>query len=102
MVAVSNPCFDLWLLLHHEDVPSNRVFQNAQAVEIRIREVIGEFNKTKLKAEHYNVSLALVAIARGRTLTPDLSSYRPNNPGTQVWKLAEEALMDVIGKVQVI
>ena len=97
-VAVSNPCFDLWLLLHHDDVPPDRPFENCQSLEQRFRELKGKFNKTKLELEHFNVDLALVAIDRGKRLTPDTINFRPKNPGTQVWALVERALRDVIGK----
>jgi len=97
-VAVSNPCFDLWLLLHHDDVQAGRSFGSCAEVASRFREVIGSFNKTKLKADHFNVDLALTAISRGKKLTPDTTNYRPENPGTQAWALVERALRDVISK----
>lgn len=99
-VAVSNPCFDLWLLLHHDHIAPGgaAAFPNCAAVAARFRALLGEFNKTRLNREHYNVELALVARARARALTPDGSLYEPANPGTQVWRLVERALTDVLNR----
>ena len=97
-VAVSNPCFDLWLLMHHVEVLPDHPYENCQAVADHFRNVKGKFNKTKLDFEHFNVPLALTAIIRGKKLTPDLNDYRPKNPGTQVWALVERALRDLSGK----
>lgn len=98
-VAVSNPCFDLWLLLHYEDVPNTASIYPCAAVGKRIRELNGEFNKTNLKAAHFDVARALQAIERGKQLTPHLEAFQVNNPGTQVWSLVEHALRDLILKV---
>ena len=99
-VAVSNPCFDLWLLLHHEAVTKDSPFENCDAVGARFRELKGKFNKTKLDRDHFNVDLALLALARGQKLTPDLNDYQPPNPGTQIWALVQRALRDLIGKTR--
>lgn len=98
-IAVSNPCFDLWLLLHHDDIrPGAPPFPNCKAVAVRFQTLKGDFSKRKLNPAHYNVELALAAIARARVLTPDGDLYQPANPGTQVWRLAERALIDVLGR----
>lgn len=98
-IAVSDPCFDLWLLLHHEEIASTLPIAPCSAVGARIRHLIGEFNKTNLKAEHYDVARALVAIERAKGLTPYLAAFRLNNPGTQVWALVERALRELLLKV---
>ncbi len=93
-VAVSNPCFDLWLLLHHDAalVPGRAELPSGKAVAQRYRELKGVFNKARLDPSHYTVESAREAIARGKALTPDLRAHIPPNPGTQVWALAEQAL----------
>lgn len=95
-LAMSNPCFDLWLLLHHESVPLGTVFANCEAVGARIRSILGEFNKTNLKPEHYKVEKVLVAIQRARELEPDafaassFAGHWPETTGTRVVLLVEE------------
>jgi hypothetical protein len=52
-VALSKPCFELWLLLHHIDDTALGMLPAARDVENRLRSVLGEYNKTNLKREHY-------------------------------------------------
>lgn len=46
-VALSNPCFDLWLLLHFADFPKDQNLSCAQIGEL-IREQVGSYNKGKI------------------------------------------------------
>ena len=46
-VALSNPCFDLWLLLHFGDFPSDASASCSQIGEL-IRELVGSYNKIKV------------------------------------------------------
>ncbi len=52
-VALSKPSFELWLLLHHLDETALGVLPAARDVEDKLRSVLGEYNKTRLKQEHY-------------------------------------------------
>jgi hypothetical protein len=52
-VALSKPCFELWLLPHHLDESSVGNLSSADEVESTLRGVFGEYNKTSLKASHY-------------------------------------------------
>lgn len=94
-VAMSNPCFDLWLLLHHEAVAIGTVFSSCDAVGARIRSLLGEYNKINLKAENYPPTKVLAAIHRARALeAPALASaaadHWPESTGTRVFLLMEE------------
>lgn len=51
-IALSNPCFDLWLLLHFDDFPSGAMLACDQIGQ-RIRKKAGQFNKTKI----YNLDI---------------------------------------------
>jgi hypothetical protein len=66
-VALSRPCFEFWLLLHHaeggvEDLP------NASAVEAALRQYLGEYNKTRLKKDHFPVKAVASAFRRAELL----------------------------------
>ena len=93
-VALSNPCFELWLLLHHEDIAPEQTFGDCKSVEKRLKEVLQGYNKTNVKTRPFTVENALAAISRGKQLTPDTSAFPIHNPGTQVWQLVEAALAD--------
>lgn len=52
-IALSKPCFELWLLLHHADKDTVAELDNAKAVEKSLRDRLGGYNKTRLKREHF-------------------------------------------------
>jgi len=92
-VAVSNPCFELWLLLHHEDVAKGTVFPNATLVAQRLRSCLGTYEKTKIRIEQFERGLIPKAIARARALEEDPDNpkgYWPEKAGTRMYQLVEE------------
>jgi len=52
-IALSRPCFELWLLLHFVKEDSVGALRNANEVEAALRKSAGEYNKTKLNKAHY-------------------------------------------------
>ena len=96
IVALSNPCFELWLLLHHEQIQPDVPFDSCANVEQRLRTVLGGYNKTQLKRGQFTVDNAIIAISRGMQLTPNTIDFPLPNPGTGVWKLVDTALADAI------
>ena len=90
--AVSNPCFELWLLLHHEELPVGTRFANPQEVEDRLRQVLGGYNKRAIQPESFTLDGARLAIARARALesNPDNPSDDwPRGNGSRVYHLME-------------
>jgi hypothetical protein len=85
-VAVSNPCFELWLFLHFAEWTEGEV--NSKNIESKIRELLGQYSKTSF-IEGLNKESILLAIQRAEQidLKPDLEW--PNNPGTHVYKLVK-------------
>jgi hypothetical protein len=67
-VALSRPCFELWLALHHMDETSLSQLRNASAVETVLRSKLGEYNKTNLKKEQYPLSAVAIACDRAEKL----------------------------------
>lgn len=93
-IAMSNPCFDLWLLLHHEAVPPGRVFANCAEVGQAIRQSCGEFNKSLLKPDHYPPEQVGAAMERARALEPagvdPVTGFWPEGTGSRLYLLIEE------------
>ncbi len=95
-IAMSNPCFDLWLLLHHQAVTAADGIENCDAVGRRLRDpaVLGEFNKTRLKSEHYPYVAVTNAVRNARALEWQMGDaaggFWPEKPGTRVFRLIEE------------
>jgi hypothetical protein len=65
-IALSKPCFELWLLLHHIDETAVTNLANAAAVEVKLRAVLGEYNKMRLKAAHFPIETILDAYERAK------------------------------------
>lgn len=67
-VALSKPCFELWLLLHHVDESAVAQLRNAAEASALLRSTLGQYNKNRLKAEHYSVTTVPSACERAARL----------------------------------
>jgi hypothetical protein len=67
-VALSRPCFELWLLLHHEEEAEVVPLRSAKDVENALRTRLGQYNKTKLKQEHFPLESVSSACLRAERL----------------------------------
>lgn len=97
-LAHSNPCFEMWLLLHHEDVEPNEQFPRCADVVERLKNRLGEYSKRTLDPQHFGRHLAGKAIERAEALDEDSLAHRwPQKPGSHVYKLARELLGALAG-----
>ena len=103
-MALSNPCFELWLLLHLEDAASltpeeqmlwmenRRKSKNANPyLKLRLRQKIGSYHESAYDA------LSLIAhvedaIERAKTLDKNPTDRWPQTLGTRVYLLAESVM----------
>lgn len=103
-MALSNPCFELWLLLHLEDVASltpeehtlwmenRRKSKNADPyLKVRLRQKMGTYHESSYDA------LTLIAhiedaIERARALDKTPTDRWPQTLGTRVYLLAESVM----------
>lgn len=88
-VALSRPCFDFWLLLHHiEDLDRLTAIGSAKDVIRELRNELGEFNKTNLDMSKFPLSTVVRAchVARSLGLTVE-GGDRPESPMSDVYKL---------------
>lgn len=94
-LAISNPCFEVWLLLHHVDIPIDTVFEKPADAEAMLRKTLGSYNKTAIKTEHFPLSKVRDAIRRARALESnpdDPVGHWPSNIGTRVYRLMEQIM----------
>jgi hypothetical protein len=77
-VALSKPCFELWLLLHHVDEENVTAINNAKQTESALRQALGEYDKTSLKPA--NFPFAAVALACQRAARLDLATGNSTIP----------------------
>lgn len=95
-IALSKPCFELWLLLHHLDEGAVTALANAAKTEARLREVLGEYNKCNLKSEHYPLASIASAITRAERLDAQVQGgNRPAENTTRVYQLLKAILASI-------
>jgi len=99
-LAVSNPCFELWLLLHvkspddYTDVELQELAENKHVSEKRTRlerellDKLGSYNKSNPDTSKF-LPFVDIAIERARALDPHPEHRWPNGLGTRVYLLAE-------------
>lgn len=103
-MALSNPCFELWLLLHMEDAASlsleeqeqwmknRRRSKNADTyLKVRLRQKLGSYHESSYDA------LTLIAhiedaIERARALDKNPTDRWPQTLGTRVYLLAKSVM----------
>jgi hypothetical protein len=79
-LAVSNPCFELWLLLHHEGCTA--YLDGYPAVVQRLRKHVPTYDKARLRFGAFADGVN-AAVKRARSLDPG------RNPSTDMWRLVE-------------
>jgi hypothetical protein len=67
-VALSRPCFELWLLLHYVAGDAVTGLPNAAHVGAELRRILGAYNKVNLNAAHYPIAFVADACRRAETL----------------------------------
>jgi hypothetical protein len=89
-LAISNPCFELWLLLHLRDSPG---MQNRHAVQKLLKTYIKDYDKHIRLVDL--VSGYERAVDRARRLQDLANLIEPGcNPTTNVYELTESILKD--------
>jgi hypothetical protein len=85
-LAVSNPCFEVWLCLHFGDLdPEDRTCKQFKS---SLGKILGSCNSSNLDLSPYQPYLA-DAVARAKILHSDLQQNWPPTLGTHVYRLVE-------------
>ena len=84
-VAVSNPCIELWFVLHWEEVtaPCDEPFCTT-----RLKELMSSYTHSRYNPEELRAGLAK-AIERARALDSAPEQQNPSNPGSHVYRLMD-------------
>lgn len=88
-VAVSNPCFELWLLLHVSDDLVGVTEEDGKSVERLLRSVLGGYDKRRVPDRCLDKDALSRAMTRARDGDVDQASPIPAFPGTRVYRLME-------------
>jgi len=84
-LAISNPCFELWLVLHHEDCAARCT--DCREVHTRLRKHVPRYDKTRPRFADFAAGLDQ-AVQRAEKLGDD----HTRNPSTGVWRLVDAVL----------
>jgi hypothetical protein len=85
--AVSNPCIELWLLLHHSDDTAGITCCKDCGDRLRVKH--GAYDKSSLDTRPYTKPAILRAIDSARKLDGDGKSLWPRTVGSHVYRLLE-------------
>ncbi len=96
-LAVSNPCFELWLWLHYADADAmfdDSMFNNDALTgkakyptpKDRLRKLLGSYNESNLDVDKFK-PLVNDAVRRAEQLDTDVKALWPAHPGTHVYKV---------------
>ena len=87
-VAISNPCFELWLLLHCVD---HTAYVSSYAAVVQLlRQHIPRYDKSRLDFADFEAGVVL-ACGRAKRLDPTGEKHELN-PSTSVWRVVEKIL----------
>jgi len=87
-LAISNPCFEWWLLLHFTEAPRATT---SQACEPELRRLLGSFNKSRLIADRYTRDNVALAVERARARDQEPARW-PVQVGSHVYRLVTRLL----------
>ncbi|MEO5728740.1 MAG: RloB family protein [Byssovorax sp.] len=85
-VAVSNPCFEVWLLLHVSDDLAG-VTDRGDSVEAALRSRLGGYDKRRTPAQCLNAEALSRATISARLGDTEPANPIPRLPGTRVYRL---------------
>ncbi|NEO83691.1 MAG: RloB domain-containing protein [Spirulina sp. SIO3F2] len=88
-LAVSRPCFEVWLWLHFADLQPE--LKNPQDFEQALKEQLEGYNKSNLNISLFQTRIR-DAIARAKTLHPDPQQNWPPTVGSHVYRVVEVIL----------
>lgn len=90
-MAMSNPCFEIWLLYHHE-LPESSIRTSSELCA-RLREVLGSYSKANLDTAQFLTSECIDrAMTHAKSEDTDPQARWPNQRTSRVYRLMEQLL----------
>ncbi len=102
LVAESNPCFEIWLLMHLKalseygeeemcELRTNSKTENRNRLETELMKLCGEYNKSNLNTSHY-IPHVDNAIKNAEQSDSESETRWLNQIGSRVYKLAQSTI----------
>lgn len=88
--AISNPCFELWLMLHQEK--PKRVLHEREC-RIELEKLLGEYKKSKYNAQKL-LSHVNLAIQHAEQMDRESNGPWPQGTGSHVYKLVRKIISE--------
>lgn len=89
-LAVSNPCFELWLYLHHAELDKLEKYE-CDYFASQLKTLLGSYNKSNLNIDKFKDKIE-IAVDRAKKLHKNLAEKWPSSTGTHVYKVVEKIL----------
>jgi hypothetical protein len=86
--AISNPCFELWLLLHFQDWPVGNDLSCSEIIR-QLRAVAGGYRKNAVYSLSITPASVEAAVERARSRDKS-GNWFPDEMGTQVYRIIDE------------
>jgi hypothetical protein len=91
-IALSRPCFELWTLLHFEDLGSTPA-HDCEAVIERLKAVLGGgYGKRCCRTEQITFPMVKEAMRRARAMDTEPNEFLPSAATTRVYQILDELL----------
>jgi hypothetical protein len=87
-LAVSCPCFEVWLYLHHADPTPSMATMNSRQVQDELRRVLGGQDGAHVQLEEFERRVS-DAVRRARDLDRHPTERWPRRPGTRVYRVID-------------
>ncbi|BAB75106.1 RloB family protein [Anabaena sp. FACHB-709] len=91
-LAISNPCFEIWLYLHFDDLNSQD--RTCNDFKTKLRKILGSYNSSNLDLSVYKPNITN-ATNRAKLLHPNSQQNWPPELGTHVYRLVEIILQSL-------
>jgi hypothetical protein len=85
-LAISKPCFEVWLCLHFDNLHSKD--RTCEDFQNRLKLILAGYRKNNVNFSNYQPYVQ-DAIQRGKELDKNTGEYWPSKIGTHVYKLVE-------------
>ncbi len=91
-LSISNPCFEVWLYLHFDDLePSDKTSKDFEA---RLRTKLSSYNKSNLDLDLFKDCIE-EAVKRAKNLHPNPQQNWPPTAGSHVYRVVQMLLKAV-------
>jgi RloB-like protein len=92
-IALSKPCFELWLLLHHAEETTVGEYRSAGDVESALRQRMGQYNKTRLRETDFPLAAIRKADLRAKRLDATVAGGDvPSSNTSRVYLIVQSIL----------